>query len=259
MSEKKVIQFLLITYWVFFYLTTVIDKIVPDVFPLWVGADFYSLFIKFFVSLGLSNPLYATVALAIISLLEVIAFVSFLLALINLFSGKKNNAEQWFYRGIVFSLIIFSLFTIADQVFGDRFTLLEHTIFWIMLLVSWVVYRLSVVAQERIIKFSFPKRNALTLLLPAVILLLASLSIIKFSGTVIKNKKQPVMAEEVAQGVYKFEFPFLGDKITMENTLSNFEKNHPDVHIRFIYTGPEELNAKKKTHLLLYVFTGRKK
>lgn len=48
------------------------------------------------------------------------------------------------------------------------------------------------------------------------------------------------------------------DKITMENTIKSFEENNPNQKINYIYTGPDELNSKKKTHMLLYVFTERK-
>ena len=45
----------------------------------------------------------------------------------------------------------------------------------------------------------------------------------------------------------------------MENTIKAFEETHPELKINYIYTGPDELNTKKKTHMLLYVFTEQKK
>lgn len=45
----------------------------------------------------------------------------------------------------------------------------------------------------------------------------------------------------------------------MENTIKAFEETHPELKINYIYTGPDELNTKKKTHMLLYVFTKQKK
>jgi hypothetical protein len=134
MKEKKLIQYLVLIHWTLFSVTTVIDKIVPDVYHLWVGSDFYTLFIKFFASLGLTDPIFATIALAGISFLEIVVFVCFAFSLFNLYKVKDKIAEQWFYRGIGFSILTFSLFSIGDQVFGDRFTLLEHTIFWIILI-----------------------------------------------------------------------------------------------------------------------------
>lgn len=259
MKENKLIQYLVLIHWTFFYATTVIDKIIPDVYPLWVGADFYTLFIKFFASLGLTDPIFATIVLAGISFLEIVAFVCFLFSLLNLYNGKDKISEQWFYRGVSFSVLIFSFFSIGDQVFGDRFTLLEHTIFWIILVVSWVVYKYNSLTEERIIKFSFSKDIKIGLLIGVLLTLIASVSLFDFSRSTFSNKTQPLQGEEVVEGVYKFDFPFLGDKFTMENTLKAFEENHPDLKVNYIYTGPDELNSKKKTHMLLYVFTDQKK
>ena len=63
---------------------------------------------------------------------------------------------------------------------------------------------------------------------------------------------------ESVVGIYKFDVPFLGDKVTMENTIKSFEENHSDLKVNYIYTGPSELNTKKKTHILLYVFTEKR-
>lgn len=258
MKEKKIIQYLVLIHWTLFYATTVIDKIIPDVYPLWVGADFYTLFIKFFASLGLTDPIFATVALAGVSFLEIVAFVCFLFSLLNLYNGKDKISEQWFYRGVSFSVLIFSFFSIGDQVFGDRFTLLEHTIFWIILVISWVVYKYYSLTEERIIKFSFSKDIKIGLLAGILLTIITSISLFNFSSDTFANKTNSLEGEEVVEGVYKFDFPFLGDKITMENTLKAFEENNPDLKINYIYTGPDELNSKKKTHMLLYVFTEQK-
>ena len=40
-----------------------------------------------------------------------------------------------------FGCVIFSFFAIGDQVFGDRGELLEHTIYWMALIVSWGAYK----------------------------------------------------------------------------------------------------------------------
>jgi hypothetical protein len=259
MKEKKLIQYLIIIHWVLFYATTVIDKIIPDVYPLWVGADFYTLLIKLFASLGVTEPIFATLALAGISFLEIVAFVCFLFSLFNLYNGNDKISGQWFYRGLLFSMLIFSLFSIGDQVFGDRFTLLEHTIFWIIIVVSWVVYKYNSQTEERIIKFTFSKDIKIGLLVGILLTLITSVSLFDFSKSTFSNKTQPLQGEEVIEDVYKFDFPFLGDKFTMENTLKAFEENHPDLKVNYIYTGPDELNSKKKTQMLLYVFAEKKK
>ena len=259
MKEKRLIQYFILIYWTFFSATTVIDKIIPDVYPLWVGADFYTLFIKLFSSLGLKDPLFATSALAVISIIEILALVCYLFSLVNLFKRKDKISEQWFYRGISFSVLLFSFFSIGDQVFGDRFTLLEHGIFWIILIVSWVIFRYNSLSDERIIKFSLTKDLKIGLVIGTVLTIITSISIIDFSSGTFSTKTDPVQGEEVVENVYKFDFPFLGDKYTMENTISAFEKEHPELKINYMYTGPDELNTKKKTHMLLYVFTEERK
>ncbi|MDZ7878793.1 MAG: hypothetical protein U5L45_14025 [Saprospiraceae bacterium] len=257
MKEKKLIQYLILIHWTLFSATTVIDKIVPDVYPLWVGADFYTLFVKFFASLGVTDPIFATIALAGVSFLEIVAFVCFAFSLFNLYKSKDNIAEQWFYRGISFSILTFSLFSIGDQVFGDRFTLLEHTIFWIILVVSWVVYKYNTLTEERQVQFSLTNDLKMGLLVGTILTALTSYSIVDFSKSTFANKTKPVQGDEVVEGVYKFDLPFLGDKFTMENTIKSFEEKHPNLKIKYVYTGPDELNSKKKTHILLYVFTER--
>lgn len=258
MKEKKIIQYFILIYWTFFGALTVIDKIVPDVYPYWAGADFYTLFIKFFASLGITNPLFATIALVAISTIEIIAFACYLFSLFNMYTGKDKISERWFYRGISFSVLLFSLFSIGDQVFGDRFNLLEHGIFWIILVVSWAIFKYNSLTDERVFKFALTKDIKLGLLIGTLLTVITSFSILDFSKSTFSNKTQPVQGAEVVEGVYKFDIPFLGDKITMENTIKAFEEKHPDLQINYIYTGPDELNSKKKTHMLLYVFVESK-
>jgi len=258
MKEKKTIQYLILIYWLFFEALTVIDKIIPDVYPFWVGADFYTLFVKLFASLGLKNPLFATVALVGVSSIEIVAFVCFLFSLFNMYKGKNEISERWFYRGISIAVLLFSFFSIGDQVFGDRSNLLEHGIFAISLVVSWVVFKYNSISEDKLIKFSFSKDIKIGLLAGILLTIIASYSILDFSKDTFSNKSLAVQGKEVVQGVYKFDFPFLSDKFTMENTIKAFEKKHPELKVNYIYTGPNELNTKKKTHMLLYVFTEQK-
>ena len=93
------------------------------------------------------------------------------------------------------------------------------------------------------------------LALGVVLTLFASFSIREFSSTTFSNIDTPVLGKEVVEGVYKFDFPFLADKLVWEKTINTFKEEHPKLKINYIYTGPGELNSKKKTHMLLYVFT----
>jgi hypothetical protein len=255
MTEKKILQYLITVHWTLFSATTVVDKIIPDVYPLWVGADFYTLFIKFFSSLGLTDPLFATVALAGISILETSGFVCFVFSLIHLYKRNDRIAEQWCYRGILFSVITFTLFSIGDQFFGDRFSLLEHTIFWIISIFSWLMYKYNLTARERVLNLPLTNDLKIGLLCGVLLTAVTAISLFRFSNTSFDSKRKPVDAEKVVEGVYKFDIPFLGDKITLENTIKAFEENHTDLRVNYIWTGADELNSKKKTHMLLYVFT----
>lgn len=258
MKEKTIIRFSILIFWTFFWGLSVVDKIVPDVHNLWVGKDFFALFIKFFGSLGLKEPIFATIALAIVSALEVINFVFYLLALIN-FSKRKNlEAEKWFFRAVFASMVLFSLFSIADQVFGDRFQLLEHGLFWLILIASWLLYKYLSSSEDNTLSFKGSKSFKIALIVGLGLTAVTSVSIINFSNKTFSNVNSPVAGEEVIEGVYKFNFPFLADKLVWEKTINTFKKNNPNLKVNYIYTGPSELNSKKKTHMLLYVFTEEK-
>ncbi len=258
MNQKNIIRYFILIYWVAFEALTVIDKIIPDVYPYWVGADFYTLFIKLFASLGITNPIFATLALVATAFLEIVVLVFYLLSLFNLYNGRVKDSEQWFYRGIALSIFVFSLFSIGDQAFGDRSNLLEHGIFAAMLIVSWVVFKFSFPKEDSIMKFSFSKSMTKVFWIGIILTALTSYSIIDFSKKTFSNKIKPVQAQEVINDVYKFDFPFLADKVTLEKTIKDFEEKHKDLKINYIYTAPGELNTKKKTHVLVYVFTRQK-
>lgn len=257
-KEKVAIKYLILIYWTFFFLTGVIDKIIPDVYPFWVGADFYTLFIKLFASLEIKNPIYATITLAGVSLIEVMTFVCYLFALSGLLFKNVRSADQWFNRGVSLSILLFSLFTIGDQVFGDRFTLLEHSIFWIILVVSWVLFKSNSLLGDKAFHLRFTREVKIGLMVWAATVMIISYANFGFSKNTFANKLKPVHGEEVVDGMYKFDFPFLADKRTLEYTIHSFEKKHPELEINYLYTGPNELNTKKKTHMLLYVFTEEK-
>ncbi len=258
MKEKSLIRYFILLYWIFFEALTVIDKIIPDVYPLWVGADFYTLFVKLFASLGITNPIVATIALAGVSALEIIVLIFYLLSLYNLYKAKNTVSEHWFYRGALLSMLLFSFFSIGDQVFGDRSNLLEHGIFWVLLLVSLVIYKYNSQNNETTLKFSFTKDMKLAFIVGIFLTLITAYSILDFSKSTYSFKTQAVKGVEVVQNVYKFNFPFLADKLVWEKTIKTFEENHPKLKINYIYTAPGELNTKKKTHMLLYVFTEKK-
>jgi len=255
MKEKTIIRFSILLFWTFFWGLSVLDKIIPDVHHLWVGKDFFALFIKFFGSLGLKDPIFATVALALISGLEVINFVFYLTSFMNFAKGNAEQSEKWFFRAIFSSITLFGLFSIGDQVFGDRFQLLEHGLFWLILITSWALFKFITPGENKNLIMGSNKQLRIALLIGGFITIVTSVSIIDFSNKTFKNVNSSVIGEEVVPGVYKFDFPFLADKRVWEKTINTFKSSHPNLKINYIYTGPSELNSKKKTHLLLYVFT----
>ena len=258
MKERAIVRFSILIFWTFFWGLSVADKIIPDVHNLWVGKDFFALFIKFFGSLGLKNPIFATSALAIVSALEVINFVFYLLAIINFSKRRGNSAEKWFFRAVFASMILFSLFSIADQVFGDRFQLLEHGLFWLILIASWFLFKYVPSSEDNSISFKGSKSFKIGVIIGFVLTIITSISIVDFSTKTFSNVDSPVVGKEVVSGVFKFDFPFLADKLVWEKTINAFKSTHPELKVNYIYTGPSELNSKKKTHLLLYVFTEKK-
>ena len=258
MKEKTIIRLFILVFWTFFWGLSVMDKIIPDVHHLWVGKDFFALFVKFFGSLGLKNPIIPSFALAIVSALEVINFVFYLLSLFNFVKKKSDLSEKWFFRAIFSSVTLFSLFSIADQVFGDRFQLLEHGLFWLVLIASWILFKYVGDSDEKSISIGLTKDVKIALGIGAIITVITSFCIIDFSDKTFSNVNTPVEGQEVVDGVYKFDFPFLADKLVWEKTINSFKKEHPELRINYIYTGPSELNSKKKTHMLLYVFTEKK-
>ena len=102
------------------------------------------------------------------------------------------------------------------------------------------------------------KSFKLALVIGFILTIITSISIVDFSNKTFSNVDSPVTGQEVVSGVYKFNFPLLADKLVWEKTINNFKKNNPDLKVNYIYTGPSELNSKKKTHMLLYVFTEKK-
>ena len=235
MKEKNIIRLSILVFWTFFWGLSVMDKIIPDVHHLWVGKDFFALFVKFFGSLGLKNPIIPSFALAIVSALEVINFVFYLLSLFNFFKKKSDLSEKWFFRAIFSSVTLFSLFSIADQVFGDRFQLLEHGLFWLVLIASWILFKYVGDSDEKSISIGLTKDVKIALGIGAIITVMTSVFIIDFSDKTFSNVNTPVKGQEVVEGVYKFDFPFLADKLVWEKTINLFKKEHPELRINYIY------------------------
>lgn len=68
------------------------------------------------------------------------ALTFFTFALWHIVRGDKKKSRDTVFFGILASISLFSFFTIGDQIFGERSELLEHSIYWIFLVVSWFLY-----------------------------------------------------------------------------------------------------------------------
>jgi len=256
MKEKSILRFAILGFWTCFWGLSVVDKIIPDVQFLWVGKDFYALFVKFFGSLGLKEPIYATIALAGITALEALSFILYLTSGVRFLKGDTEGSKRWFFRAIISSVTLFALFSIADQIFGDRFQLLEHGLFWLVLIASWFVFKhFSGDGEVSLGKGADVK---IGVVVGVLMMVGVSMSILSFSEETFSNVDSPVNGVEVVDGVWKFDFPFLADKLVWEKTVNEFKSAHPELKVLHIYTGPGELNSKKKTHMLLYMFTEEK-
>ena len=131
--------------------------------------------------------------------------------------------------------------------------------FWLILIASWVLFKYISSSDGKTLKFKVDKGLKIEIVIGLLITSAAYISIIDFSNKTFSNVSAPVNGIEVIEDVYKFDFPFLADKLVWETTINTFKENHPELKINYIYTGPSELNSKKKTHMLLYVFTEKLK
>lgn len=255
MKERNFIRFAILIYWTFFWGLSVLDKIIPDVHINWVGKDFFTLFVKLFESLGIKDPIFATIALGSIAIIETTIFVFYLFSIVNFLKKNTLKSEKWFYRAILASVILFTFFSAGDNVFGDRFQLLEHGLFWMILIASWAIFKYIAYSKEDVIELKFSKSFKIILFIGITLTTITAISILNFSKNTFSNTYSPVNGKEVVEGIYKFDLPFLADREVMQNTVNHFKETHPELEVNYIYTGPSELNSKKKTHVLLYLFT----
>ena len=141
-NEGIIIRLGILVFWTLFWLLNVIDKFIGDPIFLWVGKNRFAQFVKYFSTIGIENLYVSYGFLAFVTAAEIAAFILFVIALWNLIRKNDRRAHAFFVGGTVTGLAIFSFFAIGDQIFGDRFELMEHTIFWVAIIVSWGAYHL---------------------------------------------------------------------------------------------------------------------
>jgi hypothetical protein len=251
-------RFGILFYWSLFWLINSIDKIIGGSQFLWVGKDRFAQFQRFFASVHWENTMVANVALIIVAALEIFAFLFFTGALLHLIRKNQDLSRSWFVIGICFTLATFTIFSIGDHIFGDRFELLEHTLFWFITLFSWVAY----IHADKFVEaenFVFTKRQLIAPVLVLIALaMVANISIFKHKNEAFHERREGVLPEMEGENLYKFSFPFLAGSGSFEKSIKDFKQNNPDKRIIEVYTVPEELRKQKADGLVIYILTGDK-
>lgn len=138
--EGQVIRFGVVVFWLLFWLLNSIDKFIGQPIFLWIGKDRLVQIKEYFSTIGIDGALIPTGVFVFTTILEIAAFLFLAAAFLALIHKQLGRARALFFWGTFAGLAIFSFFTIGDQVFGDREELLEHTVYWVSLIVSWGAY-----------------------------------------------------------------------------------------------------------------------
>ena len=138
--ESQTLKIGLIAFWALFWFFNVVDKFISDPTFLWKGKDRLTQFTSYFQSIGVDNPDVALWFFIGVTIAEALAFIFLFLAFVRFIRKDKGEAKNLFVIGSLIGLFIFSFFTVGDQIFGDRVELLEHTTYWIALIVSLIAY-----------------------------------------------------------------------------------------------------------------------
>ena len=201
-SRSQLIRYSILIYWSLFWLLNIIDKIIGGSHFLWVGRDRFAQFQKFFASAGIESPVIADFALVIAAALEAFAFVFFTGALLKLLKNNTETCRSWFFIGISLTLATFTIFSIGDHVFGDRFELLEHTLFWFLTLFSWVVFnRLENISENspnELNKKQFIGAGIIALFLIGI----TSFSIFDYNKNFFSRRTDSLSAVPIGENIY---------------------------------------------------------
>ena len=206
----------------------------------------------------MDSPIIANTALTIAAALEVFAFVFFCGALVYFLLKRKDISRAWFFVGIILTLITFTIFSIGDHVFGDRFELLEHTLFWFLTLFSWVAFNKLENVKNTEELFISKKQIISASIISLLIVTTTSFSIFDYNKNYFSRRTDALNAEKIGDNIYKVSIPFLGGSVVFEKTLEKFQKELPNKKINHIYTVPNPLRLKKADGLIFYIMTEEK-
>ena len=254
-STQQLLRLAILLYWAVFWLFNLIDKAIGGAHFLWVGRDRFAQFQKYFASVGLDSPHIANAALTAAAALEAFAWLFFASALIHEFRGRTDSSHRRAFVGTLFTLGTFTFFSIGDHWFGDRFELLEHTLFWFVSLASWVVFtRLQTTDLDLAVALPPPQRR-LAGLTGAALVLITATAIFTHNTSDFPKRTAAISAEPIGDHLYKVAFPFLGGSTVFEQSLALFKEEHPSEAIQHIYTVPNPLRLKKADALIFYIAT----
>ena len=256
---KDLVRYLILIYWILFSLLNIIDKIIGGAHMLFVGKDRFAQIERFFDSFGLANPIIADIALIITAGLEIFAFVFFSGALYHFKNKNIDSTRSWFFAGISLTLILFTYFSIGDQIFGDHSELLEHGIYWLMTILSWFIF-IRIEKIQIFDSFSLEKKQFLVATVMAILLIsVTAFSIFWHNHTSFIERTNAVNAIKIDDNKYKVSFPFLAGSKAFENTIVKFKKDNPALSINYIYTAPTQLRLGEADGLIIYIQTNNKK
>ena len=253
----QIIPWGILLFWALFWGLNVVDKFIGGSGFLWVGKDRLAQMVKFFSSIGIENTKLSLVVLLFITLIEIAALVFILGALIGKFKQEHKTAKRMYFWGTFMGLVVFSFFSIGDQIFGDRFELLEHSLYWMVIVVSWGAYnyypRLEEDNDSK--KFSFKLVSAIVCIY--ILSFLAIVMIAPPSLESLENNPEFVEAVEVGNGVYRFELDFMANRSVFENSLMLFMESNEDLEVVDIFAAPSELKSKAENSVI-YLLTEEK-
>lgn len=252
---KDLIRYFILIYWTLFWLLNSIDKIIGGAHFLFVGKDRFAQVERFFDSLGLGSPIFANIALIITAALEIFACVFFAGALLHFKKKNMDVTRSWFFIGIALSLSIFIYFSIGDQIFGDHFELLEHALFLLSTLLSWIIF-IHIDKIQVFDSFSITKKQFMSgIVLATVVIATTVISIFWHNHTSFIERTQAVDAVRVTENKFKVKFPFLAGSKAFENTIAKFKEQNPALRINYIYTAPAPLRLGESDGLIIYIQT----
>ena len=257
-NGKELVRYFVLLYWILFWLLNVVDKIIGGAHFLFVGKDRFAQLERFFDSLGLGNPIITNIALIITAGLEIFAFVFFSGALYHFNKKNIDSARSWFFVGVILTLIIFTYFSIGDQVFGDHAELWEHGLYWFIALLSWIIF-ISIDKIQIFDTFSIAKKQlVVAATVTIVVFAVTTFSIFRHNQTSFIERTQEVNAVKIDENKYKIEFPFLAGSKAFENSIAKFKKDNPALTITYIYTAPAALRLGESDGLIIYIQTNSK-